>query len=126
METSNNITGERLRRMRVAKKMSQEDVAKVLGISRTGYNKYESGDIKPVRKLKELSVLFGVSTDYILGRDDPVSKAAPRDIECLKKYMSLSDMGKEVVDITLNAVYERERSGLYVKMSCGDNVSDNA
>lgn len=86
MGKSNNITGERLRRMRVAKDLSQEEVAKVLGISRTGYNKYESGDIKPVRKLKELSVLFRVSTDYILGRDDPVAMSVPRDVEFLKKY----------------------------------------
>ncbi len=62
-----NITGDRLRKLRSEKGISQEEVAKYIGISRTGYNRYESGDIKPVRKLKELSKLFGVSTDYILG-----------------------------------------------------------
>ena len=59
-----SITGDRLRSLRESKGMSQEAVANFLGISRTAYNKYESGVIKPVRKLEGLSLLFGVSADY--------------------------------------------------------------
>ena len=43
-----DITASRLRELRKSKQLSQEDVANYLGITRTGYNKYESGDIKPV------------------------------------------------------------------------------
>lgn len=64
-----NITGKRLKTLRLDKEMSQEDVAKIIGISRPAYNKYESGAIKPVRKIKELCDLFGVSADYILGNE---------------------------------------------------------
>lgn len=64
-----NITGDRLRKLRKEKSMSQGEVANSIGISRTAYNKYESGVIKPVRKLTELSRLFGVTTDFILGQD---------------------------------------------------------
>ena len=65
-----SITGQRLRLLRAERKWSQEAVAKKLGISRTAYNKYENGAIHPVRKLKELADLFGVSADYILGGVD--------------------------------------------------------
>ena len=108
-----SITGKRLRELRIEKDMSQEKVAKILGISRTAYNKYESGVIKPVRKLKELSTLFGVSTDYILGEEDLMSRASARDQESVRKYMSLSGTGKYMVNIMLDAVYERENRSWY-------------
>lgn len=68
--------GERLKALRKERGYSQEDVAKMLGIGRTTYLKYESGENKPSRKLKELASLFGVTTDYLLGRDDTPAPAA--------------------------------------------------
>ena len=108
-----DITASRLRELRKSKQLSQEDVAKYLGITRTGYNKYESGDIKPVRKLNELAILFNVSVDYLLGREESTLESKVRDVpphisEQLQKYLKLSDSGKDIVDITLNAVYDQE------------------
>ena len=107
-----DITALRLRALREESKMSQQAVADFLGITRTAYNKYESGVIKPVRKLNELSVLFGVSADYILGKDEKIAEEEitdPHDHQQVKKYLSLSNGGKEIVDIMLNAIYEREK-----------------
>ncbi|BAL82009.1 putative Xre family transcriptional regulator [Selenomonas ruminantium subsp. lactilytica TAM6421] len=106
-----SITGQRLRLLREEKQWSQEVVARKIGISRTAYNKYESGVIQPVRKIKELAGIFGVSADYILGSADNVSSvgdAVPKVHRQMRKYMDLSDNGREIVDITLDAVYERE------------------
>lgn len=105
-----SITGQRLRMLREEKQWSQEAVAKRLGISRTAYNKYESGVIQPVRKIKELANIFGVSTDYILGSAEQrievntVTKAHRQ----MQKYMGLSDNGRKIVDLTLDAVYAHE------------------
>lgn len=107
-----NITGCRLRALREENKMSQQAVADFLGITRTAYNKYESGVIKPVRKLNELAVLFGVTADYILGRDEKLDAedvTNPHDHKQVKKYLSLSNGGKEIVDIMLDAIYDREK-----------------
>ena len=94
--------------------MSQEAVAEFLGISRTAYNKYESGAIKPVRKLEGLSALFGVSADYILGQEDELAgmlaRADQRMERQVKKYITLSDGGRKIVDITLDAVYDKEKN----------------
>ena len=60
-------TGKRLRSLREERGLSQEEVAKALGVSRVAYLKYESGENRPVRKLKELSRFFNVTIDYLLG-----------------------------------------------------------
>lgn len=67
-----SITSERLKQLRKQKDMSQEEVAKNIGISRTAYVNYEAGRSRPVRKLKELADLFNVSTDYLLGQPESV------------------------------------------------------
>ena len=109
-----SVTGDRLRALREEKGMSQEAVAEILGISRTAYNKYESGVIKPVRKLEELSALFGVSTDYILGQEGTplereLAEVTPHEHDQIRKYLGLSSQGKLMVDITLDAVHDREQ-----------------
>lgn len=65
-----SITSERLQELRKARGYSQQDVAKLIGVGRTTYLKYESGDNRPTRKLNELARLFNVSADYLLGLTD--------------------------------------------------------
>ena len=64
----NTLTiSEILKTLRKSKGYSQEDVARLIGIGRTSYVKYETGANNPAKKLKELANLYNVSTDYILG-----------------------------------------------------------
>lgn len=63
-------TGQRLKMLREKRGQSQEDIAKLIGVGRTTYLKYESDENKPTRKLKELSHLFNVTTDYIMCLSD--------------------------------------------------------
>jgi transcriptional regulator with XRE-family HTH domain len=63
-------TGQRLRLLREQRGQSQEEIAKLIGVGRTTYLKYESGENKPTRKLKELATLFNVTSDYIMGFSD--------------------------------------------------------
>ena len=52
--TSNAWTPERIKAMRVQAGLTVEDMAKVLGISRTSYHKYELGTRKPRKdKIKQ-------------------------------------------------------------------------
>ena len=62
-------TAQRLRRLRRERGLSQDSVASALGIDRTTYVKYENGgSIK--QSLQKMADFFGVSTDYLLGRDE--------------------------------------------------------
>ena len=65
------VTGDRLRALRQELGLSQEEVAKKIGVSRPAYVNYEQGKSRPVRKLQELANLFDVTTDYILGESKP-------------------------------------------------------
>ena len=110
-----NITACRLRALREDKGLSQREVALRLGITRAAYNKYECGVSKPVRKLEELSSLFGVSTDYILGKDATSMEAHIQNADThtgtqIRKYMHLSQESRELVDLVLDALYTRERT----------------
>lgn len=67
-------TAKKLTKLRKEKGLSQEEVAKLIGVGRTTYLKYENGENRPVRKLKELSRLFGVSYDFLLNNDLPQSE----------------------------------------------------
>lgn len=59
----------RIRELRKGRKISQEELAGILGISQTGYSKYETGENDiPTRILIKLADFYGTSVDYILGR----------------------------------------------------------
>ncbi len=64
----------RIRSLREDKDLNQTQVAKVLGMSQTGYSKYETGENDvPTEVLIKLAHFYNTSIDYILGEtDDPI------------------------------------------------------
>lgn len=57
-----------LKLLREQKKMSQADLAKKLGITRSSVNAWEQGiSVPSTQYIIELSELFNVSTDFLLG-----------------------------------------------------------
>lgn len=64
-----NFLGSRIRELRILNKVTQIEVANVLGLSDSLVCKLERGKY-PLNtdKLLKLSEYFGVSTDYLLGR----------------------------------------------------------
>ncbi|MBE6733620.1 MAG: helix-turn-helix transcriptional regulator [Ruminococcaceae bacterium] len=59
---------ERLRDLREDKDLNQTEIAKILGMSQTGYSKYETGENDiPTTILIKLADFYNTSTDYILG-----------------------------------------------------------
>ena len=58
----------RLRDLREDHDLSQKELAKNIGMSQTGYSKYETGENDiPTIILIKLSRFYGVSIDYLLG-----------------------------------------------------------
>lgn len=61
----------RIRDLREDKDISQAKLAKTLGMSQTGYSKYETGENDvPTNILIKLARYHDTSTDYILGLTD--------------------------------------------------------
>jgi transcriptional regulator with XRE-family HTH domain len=65
----------RLKELRQAKKLTQQELADYMQITRRGYQKWESGEsqIRP-GKAKKLADFFGVSVGYFLGYDNDFEK----------------------------------------------------
>lgn len=57
----------RLKDLREDKDMNQTNLAKILGMSQTGYSKYETGENDiPTQILIKLAIFYNTSIDYLL------------------------------------------------------------
>ena len=62
-----------IRDLREDRDLNQTQIAKILGMSQTGYSKYETGENDiPTAILIKLADFYNVSTDYILNRTDSI------------------------------------------------------
>ena len=61
----------RIRDLREDKDLNQTEIAKFLGMSQTGYSKYETGENDiPTAILIKLAHFYNTSIDYLLGQTD--------------------------------------------------------
>lgn len=65
------MLGNRLKKLRLQKKLTQLQVAKLVNISEARYNLYENNRRQPdYNLLKDLAKVLDTTTDYLLGNDD--------------------------------------------------------
>ena len=58
----------RLKDLREDKDMNQTNLARILGMSQTGYSKYETGENDiPTQIVVKLAIFYNTSIDYLLG-----------------------------------------------------------
>ena len=61
----------RIRSLREDRDYTQKQIAQMLGMSQTGYSKYETGENDiPTAVLIRLADFYNTSVDYLLGRTD--------------------------------------------------------
>lgn len=69
--TTPKILGKRVQQLRRDYNMTQDDLGKILGVGKTTISNYENGNSFPdSEKLLQLSEVFEVTTDYLLGASD--------------------------------------------------------
>ena len=60
-----------IKEIRLRRNLMQSDVANALGVSSVVYSRYETGARQPsIDILIQLADIFGVTVDYLLGRQD--------------------------------------------------------
>lgn len=65
--TNNPSLGEKLLRLRKEMKMTQDDIAKILGMSRTSFSKYENGNsAPPLQVLRKIAAIYNVGLEYLI------------------------------------------------------------
>ena len=60
----------RLKALRKSQKITQESLAKIIGVERSSVGKYEANNVIPsIDVLNRIADYFNVSVDYLLGRE---------------------------------------------------------
>ena len=95
------ILGYRLRELRKENNMSQEDLGKLLGVTKVSVSGYENGNRVPsLDVLSQILDVFGVSADYLMGRELDV---VCEDNTSVRMSLSISDI--EIIrEIRTNSV----------------------
>lgn len=68
---SNEVFAFRLRMLRERRRVSRRVLAELCGVSKSAMARYERGEREPgIGVVCELADYFGVSADYLLGREE--------------------------------------------------------
>lgn len=121
---------ERLKQLRTDAGLTQQDVARLLGVERSTYVKYERGQSDPpTATLIRLADYFGVSVDYVIGRDFSLATAGsnglPPDLlsdeeQLLVMYRSMNQQGKEYILQTMTMAVQT-----YKKIDSSANLEEH-
>ena len=93
--------GNRLKTMRKQKRWTQKELAAMLDIGLSQFNKYESGmHIPPIEKLIQLSELFDTTVDYLIkGTGTDMQKLHNQKL--LKRFQEIEHFNEEEQDTVL-------------------------
>ncbi|MFD2614466.1 helix-turn-helix domain-containing protein [Paenibacillus gansuensis] len=101
---------DRLSILRTNKKLTHQDMADRLGITRQAYGNYESGKREPdYETLQKLADLFNVSLDYLLGRDQAHDEN--KGFAFYGGGSDLTEEEKEIAEAAANAAIDAYRKG---------------
>jgi transcriptional regulator with XRE-family HTH domain len=105
--------GERLRELRLKRKISQEEVARHIGITRSAYSHYEINNRQPVYEtLIKLAAYFDVSLDYIIGGTTSLPRGentvTPDNRELLSLFQHMSQEQKKKSILLINELIRQE------------------
>lgn len=107
-----------LRKLRINKGISQQQLADVMGISQQSINKYENHNVEPdISALIKLADYFETSVDYLVGHVPPSEDGIAVDVEptkeeaeLIRNYRRLSKEEKESIQFVLKN-YLKNRIG---------------
>ena len=114
--------GERLKELRLQKKATQEDIGKIINVSKATIMKYEKGLVENLKRssIEKLAKYFDVAPSYLMCLDDETSlKNNHTNIneeikllygenytQLLENYNKLNDLGKQTINIYIEGLTE--------------------
>lgn len=97
-----------LKKLRNEYKISQQQLAEIIGVSQQSINKYENHNIEPdIETLKALAEYFNTTVDYLIGYEINDSsktnglKLTKNEIELILNYRTLTPREKESIDLII-------------------------
>lgn len=106
----------RLKKLRIEKDISQEDLARLLSVSRTSVTNYELGRNEASSQvLNKLSEIFDCSIDYLLGKTDIRNQAQ------LDDPLGLAKIGFSMKNYTPPTETQKEQIRIIIETILKDN-----
>lgn len=88
--------GARLKLLRKQDELTQDALAKALGISKSTISMYENGNREPdFETLESFADYFNVDLDYLMGKSDVANKSSPLYEELLRQVVADRSEGRE-------------------------------
>lgn len=104
----------RIKELRLSKNLTQQDLAVVIGCNQTAIGKYERGQLEPnISILTTLADFFGVSVDYLIGREDDfgvinnLNVISDDEKELLGAYRTLSKQDKQKAITVIKTAFDK-------------------
>ena len=96
----------RIKELRRKNGWTQEYLGSLLQVQKATVSKYEKGIIEPSTEvLKKMSILFNVSTDYLLERDNiPIGMVLQEERNLLEGFRNLTQDGQIALLQVLNVL----------------------
>lgn len=99
----------RLKEERKKKKMTQEALGNRADIVPDTISKYERGESTPsIETMAIFAEIFGVSIDYLAGRESPKKETIDYKMELLKKASKLTDEEKKALYTIANLLVSKK------------------
>lgn len=96
MQQKCTLFPERLKELREKEKLSRQQLADILGVSRASLEYYEKGKRTPdIEVLYKLSEYFNVTADYLIGRTDKCGEST--DVNAICRYTGLSEKAIKIL-----------------------------
>lgn len=106
------MIGNRLKELRTAKALTIQQLCEQIGINHNTYAKYERNERDvSTETLSMLADFYGVTTDYLLGREEQPNPLATLNIKVnndkfIETFQSLPDYAKEIFVETMTKLAE--------------------
>lgn len=87
--------GKRIRALRTAKGLTQEELGKLLGVKKAAVQKYENGSVENLKRatVLKLAEIFDVSPSYLMGFDE-IETAKSEKLEGI--YLNLARTAQDL------------------------------
>ena len=103
--------GERIKMIRIRRKLSQSDLARSAQVHQKNISKYENGGVIPSAvTLKSIADVLNVSTDYLLGSDRADAIQHKEILDFLREVDQMPDDMRTAITTVLDACVRDARA----------------
>lgn len=118
----------RIKQLREAFNMTQEELGEKIGVKKAAVAKYESGTVENIKQntLMKMAKVFGVSPAFIMAWSDNPQEPSLKELQLLRMFGKLNNMGqnealKRVGELSCISVYTNDIIDNVTMIAAHDN-----